>query len=106
LHRFDGVQVMFDTHGLHVPLLQTAGAAVVPQDVPLATFPPSTQVIVPLEQEVTPTLHGFDSGQDMFDVQAPHTPLLQTAGAALVPQLVPLGALPDSTQVMLPVEQA
>jgi hypothetical protein len=105
LHWFVGVQVMFDTHALHAPLLQTAGAAVVPHEVPFATFPPSVQVMVPDVHEVTPILQTFDSGQDMFDVQAPQMPLLQTAGAAVVPQFVPFGTLPDSTQAMLPVEQ-
>jgi hypothetical protein len=88
-------------HETHVPvLLQTM---LVPQLVPPALLPPSTQVLAPVEQEYTPFLQMFG-----LPVQAPpavhatHVPELQTM---LVPQLVPAALLPPSTQVWLPVAQ-
>jgi hypothetical protein len=86
----------------HVPdPLQTR---FVPQVVPAAVLPPSTQVIVPLEQDVVPTLQ-LD-GLPVHDcpvAQATHRPVpLQTM---LVPQETPGDLLPPSTQVIAPVEQ-
>jgi hypothetical protein len=86
-------------HAPHVPLLQTR---FVPQAVPFALLPPSTQVIVPVAQDVVPFLQllvGFVV-HDKPAVHAPHPPLLQTM---FVPQALPLGLLPASTQVMVPV---
>src|SRR5205814_1136525 len=65
---------------------------------------PSTQVIVPLEQDVEPFLQMFGLPvHDWPPVQATHMPLpLQTR---LVPQPMPGALLPPSVQVIAPVEQ-
>jgi hypothetical protein len=83
------------------PLLQTKS---VPQAVPGALLPPSTQVMTPVAQDVVPfrqtpglPVHALPA------VHAPQAPLpLQTM---LVPQAVPGALLPPSTQVIAPVAQ-
>jgi len=87
----------------HVPEpLQTR---FIPQVVPAAVFPPSTQVWAPVVQEVVPFLQVV--GLPVHDwpaVHATHIPVpLQTM---LVPQLTPGDLLVPSAQVMLPVVQA
>jgi hypothetical protein len=86
----------------HVPLpLQTK---LVPQLVPAALLPPSMQVIAPVEHEVAPFLQlpglPVQACPAVHETQAPEP--LQTM---LVPQPVPAGLLPPSTQVIAPVEQ-
>src|SRR5438552_12741871 len=75
-----------------------------PQLVPADLLLPSTQVIVPLEQDVEPFLQMFGLPvHDWPPVQATHMPLpLQTR---LVPQPMPGALLPPSVQVIAPVEQ-
>jgi hypothetical protein len=74
-----------------------------PQAVPAGTLPvPSTQVIAPVAQDVTPALHGAGLLlQDWPAVQATQLPLpLHTR---LVPQLVPAALLVSSPHVCTPV---
>ena len=74
----------------------------VPQAVPFALLPPSTQVIAPVAQDVVPFLQllvGFVV-HAVPAVHAPHVPLLQTR---FVPHAVPFALLPPSTQVIVPV---
>jgi hypothetical protein len=87
----------------HVPaLLQTLS---VPQLVPAPLLPASTQVVVPVEQDVVPFLQGAfglpeQSLPAVQDTQVPEP--LQTM---FVPQLVPAPLLLPSTHVIAPVEQ-
>jgi hypothetical protein len=88
-------------HAPHIPLLQTM---FVPHDRPFALLPPSTQVIVPLKQDVVPIrqlLVGYVV-HDAPAVHALHAPLLQTM---FKPHDVPFALLVPSTQVIVPVEQ-
>ena len=76
----------------------------VPQLVPGALLPPSTQVIAPVAQDVVPFRQMFGFVVHALPaVHAPQTPLLlQTM---LVPQLAPGALRPPSMQVMTPVAQ-
>ena len=101
-HAPAGVQSAPATQGEQVPALQTR---FVPQDVPFATgLAVSTQVDVPVAQDVVPATHGFGlSEQGTSAVQAAHVPPLQTWPT---PQVVPFGRLVAVfTQVCVPVEQ-
>jgi hypothetical protein len=103
LHGFVGEHDMPTTQSvLHEPLLQTP---LVPQAVPFGALPLATQVDVPVAHEVVPVRQGLAGWQLTPDVQALHVPLLQTAGAAVVPQLVPFATLPTSAQTDVPVVQ-
>ena len=79
----------FEVHALpttqppHMPMLQTW---FVPQAVPLATFPVSTQTATPVTHETAPVLQWFVGWQAVPGVHAPHVPLLQTM---FVPHDVP-----------------
>jgi hypothetical protein len=81
-----------------LPLLQYRP---VPQPLPLAAFPVSRHCEAPVVQVVVPTLQA-DGVQAMFAVQATQSPSLQTMP---LPQLRPLGALPDSRPCEVPVVQ-
>jgi hypothetical protein len=74
-----------------------------PQVVPAALLPPSTQAMEPLAHEVVPTLQAVGlpvhAWPAVHDTQVP--PPLQTM---LVPQLTPADFAPPSTQVWAPVE--
>lgn len=50
-----GVHALPELHATHAPAEQTLP---VPQDVPFVALPATTQVEVPVEHEVAPTLHG------------------------------------------------
>jgi hypothetical protein len=56
LHGFAGGQLRPAVHEPHVPLAHTL---LVPQDVPFAMFPVSTQTDVPVIQDVVPARHGL-----------------------------------------------
>jgi hypothetical protein len=75
-----------------------------PQVVPAAVLPPSMQVMVPLEQELVPTLHAVGLPVHAWPaVHATHSPVpLQTM---LAPQLTPGDLLLASVHVIAPVEQ-
>jgi hypothetical protein len=99
LQTFAGWHAAPDTQALQVPALQTRST---PQLVPLGR---ALFVIMQLgvgEQAVTPVRHGLVGTQVRPAVQLTQLPPLQTM---FVPQLVPSGALPDSTQVAEPVLQ-
>jgi hypothetical protein len=85
-------------HEPHIPLLQTM---FVPHDVPFALLVPSTQVIVPVAQDVVPFLQLLVGlvAQDEPAVHALHIPLLQTP----VPHAVPFATFPVSAQTTTPV---
>jgi hypothetical protein len=85
----------------HPPLLQTM---FVPHELPFGLLPASTQVMVPVRQDVAPFLQLL-VGFVVHDVPAVHAlqaPPLQTR---FVPQAVPFALLAPSTQVIVPVEQ-
>ena len=85
-------------HAMQIPLLQTMFR---PHPVPLALLVPSTQVIVPVAQEVVPFLQLF-VGLVMHAAPAVHAlqiPLLQTP----VPHAVPFATFPVSAQTTTPV---
>jgi len=95
------VQAALAVHDTQVPLpLHTW---FMPQVVPAAVLPPSTQVIAPLAHELVPILQAVGLPVQAWPaVQATHMPPLQTM---FVPQLTPGALLLPSTQVMAPVEQ-
>ncbi|HEY6478052.1 MAG TPA: hypothetical protein VI456_15850 [Polyangia bacterium] len=99
LHGFDGWQLVPVVQAPQVPLSHTL---LFPHDVPSATLPLSLQTEVPVEQEVVPTLHGFDGWQLVPVVQAPQVPLSHTL---LFPHDVPSAMLPVSVQTDMPVAQ-
>ncbi len=99
LHGLVGWQVAPAVHALQVPLSQTL---LVPQEVPLATFPVSLQTEVPVAQDVAPFLHGLVGWQALPAVHELQVPLSQTL---LVPQAVPSATLPVSAQTEVPVTQ-
>ena len=78
------LHVWLRTQPPHEPMLQTW---FVPQVVPLATFPVSTQTATPITHETAPVLQWFVGWQAVPGVHAPHVPLLQTM---FVPHDVPL----------------
>ena len=84
LHGFAGWQPRPAVHEPQVPLPHTL---LVPQDVPFAMFPVSTQTEVPVIQDVVPDRHGFAGWQLTAAVHAAQVPLPQTL---FVPQDVPL----------------
>ena len=91
-----GVQAFPSTQSTQVPLPQTL---FVPQVVPFARFPVSTQTDAPVTQEVAPVRQALEGVQAAPDVQALHFPLLHTM---FVPHTVPLTRLfPVSAQEML-----
>jgi hypothetical protein len=95
-------QAWFAVHAPQLPL--PSQVMLVPQLVPPILLLPSTQVIAPVAQEVTPFLQTLGLVVHAPPaVQATHAPApLQTR---LVPQLVPAALLPPSTQVVVPVAQ-
>lgn len=83
---------------LHAPLSQTR---LVPHEVPLgALLPVSVQASV--VQLMVPRWHTLAGVQALPLVHDTHEPLWQTR---LVPQVVPLGTLPDALHTELPVAQ-
>ena len=97
-HGFGGVHIMFEMQGLHVPLLQTAGDAMVPQLIPFWTLATSTQTAEPVAQEYIPVRHRLVGVQVPPAVQAVQRPALQTL---FVPQVLPLDRFfPVSEQVI------
>jgi hypothetical protein len=95
-HAVAGVQAAPAVQEPQMPPLQTL---LVPQEVPFATFPVSTQADIPVTQEVAPVRHAVAGVHAAAAVQAPHVPLLHTM---FVPHTVPLTRLlPVSTQSML-----
>jgi hypothetical protein len=70
-----GVQAPPGVHETQVPVLHTW---LLPQVVPLATFPVSAQTGTPVTHEFAPVLHLFDGWQLAPAVHGPQTPLLQT----------------------------
>jgi hypothetical protein len=98
-----GVHITPDTHGLHVPLSQTAGAAVVPQFVPLSELPLSTQTWEPVEQEYVPVWHTSGAVQLPPAMQGTQAPALHTL---FIAHVVPLDSfVPVSVQVIIEPEQ-
>jgi hypothetical protein len=98
-----GVQAVPAVQATQLPLLQTM---LVPQPVPLATFPDCVQTGAPLLQTVVPVRQGAPEGEQL----APAWQLTQLPVAPqtlLVPQLVPAEtSLPLSLQTGVPVAQA
>jgi hypothetical protein len=87
-------------HVVQVPALQTM---LVPQDVPPALFPLSTQTCDPVEHDVVPSLQGLPGWQALPAVQETHCPVLQTR---FVPHDVPSESeVFASTHVDAPVLQ-
>ena len=88
---------------MHAPPLHTKP---VPQEVPLATFPDSTQTGAPVSQAVFPVRHGLPlTVQDAPGVQLTQLPVAPQT--LLVPQLVPAArSVPLSLQTGVPVEHA
>ena len=90
-------------HDTQLPELHTR---LVPHEVPLATFPCSTQTATPVLHVVVPVRHGRPVTVQLAPtLQAPHAPTaLQTLSG---PQLVPAGTrMFLSLQTGVPVEQA
>jgi hypothetical protein len=101
LQGFAGVQIASAVHAPHVPLLHTM---FVPQALPFAALlPASVHVAVPLLQDRMPTWHLFSGTQGVPSLQAAHAPSWQTFP---VPQLFPLGALPEAAQTEEPDAQS
>jgi hypothetical protein len=97
---FAGVQASPAVHATHAPALHTM---LVPQLVPFATLPDSTQTGAPVVQVVMAVRQGrFAMVQLAPAVQAPQVPVaLQTR---LVPQAVPAGSnVPASVHCGVPV---
>jgi hypothetical protein len=94
-HGSDTGQESPSVHDTQLPALQTMW---LPQVVPsLALVPVSWQVMLPVEQLYIPTWQGLLGVQLPPAVQETHWPALHTRfGLAVVPQLLPLGALPVS----------
>jgi hypothetical protein len=86
-------------HAAHEPLLQTR---LVPQTVPLTRFAPLSAQVMVGAQDVKPAWQGFAGVQARPAVHATHAPALHTW---LVPQVVPFGTFPASTQMGAPVLQ-
>lgn len=99
LHGLLGWQVTPDAHCTHMPVRQTM---LVPQFVPSDRFVLlSLHTAVPVPQACVPRWQGALGGTQLVpSVHAMHVPLLQTM---LVPQVVPLVALPDSLHTDTPV---
>ena len=94
-----GVQAPPLVHPMHVPALQTW---FVPQGVPLARFPDSTQRGEPVAQDVVPVLHALPGWQLEPAAQVTQVPALQTRS---VPQLAPVASeLPVSVQLIAGVQ--
>jgi hypothetical protein len=87
---------------LQVPQTPPLHTLPVPQIVPSARPPTSTQVAVPLVQEIWPRWHALDGVQAAPVAQEPQTPWLQTAPP---PQGVPSARGPVALQVAVPLEQ-
>ena len=94
-----GVQVTPAVHETQVPVWQTL---FIPQEVPLAMLPFSTQTAVPVVHEIAPVRHAVVGVQAAPVVQDPQMPPLQTL---LFPQEVPFATFPVSTQTDIPVTQ-
>jgi hypothetical protein len=99
----DGVQVLPAVQETQLPPLQTM---LVPQEVPLATFPDCMQTGAPLLQTVVPVWHGAPEGEQLAPAwQLTQDPVLPQT--LLVPQLVPAEAtFPVSLQTGVPDEQS
>jgi hypothetical protein len=99
----DAMQASPAVQATHVPVLQTM---LVPQEVPLATFPDCMQTAAPLLQTVVPVRQGApEIGQLAADWQLTQVPVAPQT--LFVPQLVPaVTSFPLSVQTGVPVEQA
>jgi hypothetical protein len=96
-----GVQVPPLLQAAQVPALQTIP---VPQVVPAALLPLSTQTDEPVAQDVAPVLHALVGWQVVPAVQVTHIPVRQTR---LDPQVIPSGwFVVVSAQTAAPVSQA
>jgi len=88
-------------HEVQDPALQTR---FVPQLIPFATFvPASVHTGVPVEQVTIPSWHTFAGWHAVPEAQVMHAPLMSQTW--FVPQVVPGGAIPVSTQTDAPVAQ-
>jgi hypothetical protein len=100
---FDGVQATPAVQATQLPTLQTM---LVPQEVPVATFPDCMQTGAPLLQTVEPVRHVAPEGEQL----APAWQLTQVPAdpqTLFVPHLVPAEtSFPLSLQTGVPVEQA
>ncbi len=98
LHAFAGWQATPATHVTQRPTLHTRPD---PHDVPSArAVPVSVQTAPPVLQDWLPVWQGLAGWQTVLAEQVTHAPFEQTM---FEPQVVPLEALPDSTQVETPV---
>jgi hypothetical protein len=99
----DGVQARPAVQDTQLPPLQTM---LVPQEVPLATFPDCVQTGAPLLQTMVPVRHGAPEGEHVAPAwQLTQVPVVPQT--LLVPQLVPAEtSFPLSLQTGVPVEQA